>query len=200
MATARLNPLPLLVVELFMLTQVLAAGTAGKIVDDSFMPIVGPDGPPVAARAAMLARGPGDALLFSAPSHLLLAAAEKSGETFVPDSLDSKTDRRNLQTTKSEKSDVGSPAAKAPVSGKSAVVSRVPESRLPAKPAEPMGKPQEQEVSTGKSPSILQMVEGHETEVLVAMAIAVAFFLIGWICGGNYYLRRDRRHRTKLRF
>jgi uncharacterized membrane protein len=31
-------------------------------------------------------------------------------------------------------------------------------------------------------------------------AIAIVFFLIGWICGGHYYLRRDRARRTRLRF
>ena len=45
----------------------------------------------------------------------------------------------------------------------------------------------------------MEMVEGHETELLVAAAIAVAFFSVGWVCGGNYYLRRDRRRRTQLR-
>src|SRR5262245_13261699 len=51
-----------------------------------------------------------------------------------------------------------------------------------------------------KSPSILQMLEGHETELIFGGAIAVAFFFIGWICGGNYYLRRDRLQRRKIRF
>lgn len=48
--------------------------------------------------------------------------------------------------------------------------------------------------------SIMKMLEGRERELLAAMAIAAAFFAIGWILGGNYYLRRDRRRRTKLRF
>lgn len=46
----------------------------------------------------------------------------------------------------------------------------------------------------------MQMLEGHETELMIAAAIAVAFFLIGWICGGHYYLRRDRMQRRKIRF
>ncbi len=29
---------------------------------------------------------------------------------------------------------------------------------------------------------------------------ALCFFILGWICGGNYYLRRDRLKRTKLHF
>ena len=44
------------------------------------------------------------------------------------------------------------------------------------------------------------MLEGHETELMIAGAIAVGFFLIGWICGGHYYLRRDRLQRRKIRF
>ncbi len=48
--------------------------------------------------------------------------------------------------------------------------------------------------------SIMQMLEGRERELLFAAAIAAAFFAIGWICGGHYYLRRDRYRRTKLRF
>ncbi len=200
MATARLNSLPLLAVELFVLTRVLAAGTAGKMADDSFRRVVDLDGPRVAAGAAMLPRGPGDVLLFNAASRLVLAAEERPGETFAPDTSESKTDSSNSKTTKSEKPEVVSPAEKTPVSGKSVVTPRVPESRLPAKPTGSMAKPPEQEVPAGKSPSILQMLEGHETELFVAVAIALAFFLVGWICGGNYYLRRDRRRRTKLRF
>lgn len=53
--------------------------------------------------------------------------------------------------------------------------------------------------SPGKSPSILEMLEGHERELIIAMTIAGGFFFLGWICGGNYYLRRDRRRRTKIR-
>jgi hypothetical protein len=51
-----------------------------------------------------------------------------------------------------------------------------------------------------KSPSILQMLEGHENEIVIAAAVAAAFFFVGWICGGNYYLRRDRKRRNKIRF
>jgi hypothetical protein len=51
-----------------------------------------------------------------------------------------------------------------------------------------------------KSPSIIQMLEGRESDLLVWLSIAVVFFMIGWIFGGNYYLRRDRVRRRKLRF
>jgi hypothetical protein len=79
-----------------------------------------------------------------------------------------------------------------------------PESRSkalsPAKSATSVDTFQEQENTVAKSPSILQMLEGHETELMIAAAIAATFFLIGWICGGHYSVRRDRRRRTKIRF
>jgi hypothetical protein len=59
---------------------------------------------------------------------------------------------------------------------------------------------QEQKNAAEKPPSILQMLEGHETELMIAAAIAATSFLIGWLCGGHYSLRRDRRRRTKIRF
>jgi hypothetical protein len=70
----------------------------------------------------------------------------------------------------------------------------------PAKSVAPVDNSLERKMPPAKSLSILQMLEGHETELIVATIIAVAFFFIGWICGGNYYLRRDRRRRTKIRF
>jgi hypothetical protein len=66
-------------------------------------------------------------------------------------------------------------------------------------PAAPVA-PEEQSAATGKSPSILQMLEGHEKEIMIATAVVAAFFFVGWICGGNYYLRRDRKRRNKIRF
>ena len=200
MATARSHPLPLLVGEFFLLTQVLAAGSTGKIADDSFVPIGGFDGPPVAAGAASPAPDFGDAFRFTAAARLVLAADEKQNEPSAPDPGGSKADTGISKTPKSEKSTGVSPAIKAPSAAKSAATTRVLESPAPAKPAAPERKPQEPAVPAEKSPSILQMLEGHETELLVAVAIALAFFVIGWICGGNYYVRRDRRRRTRLRF
>jgi len=51
-----------------------------------------------------------------------------------------------------------------------------------------------------KSSALIHSLEGREGDMILWLAIAVAFFFIGWICGGNYYLRRDRLRRTKLRF
>jgi hypothetical protein len=69
-----------------------------------------------------------------------------------------------------------------------------PESSTPASPVA------EQKDPTEKSPSIIQMLEGRESDLLLWLSIAVVFFMIGWILGGNYYLRRDRVRRRKLRF
>jgi hypothetical protein len=58
----------------------------------------------------------------------------------------------------------------------------------------------EQKSSADKSPSIIQMLEGREHELLIWVSIAVVAFAIGWILGGNYHLRRDRARSRKLRF
>jgi hypothetical protein len=58
----------------------------------------------------------------------------------------------------------------------------------------------EPNTSAEKSPSVIQMLEGRESDLLVWLSIAIVFFMIGWILGGNYYLRRDRVRRRKLRF
>ncbi|HEX9452910.1 MAG TPA: hypothetical protein VGA27_01085 [Candidatus Binatia bacterium] len=51
-----------------------------------------------------------------------------------------------------------------------------------------------------KPQSILQMIEGHEAEFKIGVLIAVGSFVLGWICGGSYYVRRERKRRGKLRF
>lgn len=51
-----------------------------------------------------------------------------------------------------------------------------------------------------KSPSIIQMLEGRENDLIIWLSIAAVAFVIGWILGGNYYLRRDRARSKKLRF
>jgi len=54
--------------------------------------------------------------------------------------------------------------------------------------------------SEAKSQSILQMIEGHESEVKRGLMIAATAFLLGWLCGGGFYARRERKSRHKLRF
>jgi hypothetical protein len=58
----------------------------------------------------------------------------------------------------------------------------------------------EQKSLAEKSPSIIQMLQGREHELIIWVSIAVVAFAIGWILGGNYYLRRDRARSRKLRF
>jgi hypothetical protein len=58
----------------------------------------------------------------------------------------------------------------------------------------------EQKAPGEKSPSIIQMLEGRENDLILWLSIAAVAFAIGWIFGGNYYLRRDRARSKKLRF
>lgn len=69
-----------------------------------------------------------------------------------------------------------------------------PEAPTPAAPSV------EQKIPSEKSPSVIQMLEGREEDLVIWASIAVVFFAIGWIWGGNYYLRRDRARSRKLRF
>jgi hypothetical protein len=38
-----------------------------------------------------------------------------------------------------------------------------------------------------------------EWETLRWLGAALCIFILGWICGGNFYLRRDRIKRAKIR-
>jgi hypothetical protein len=53
--------------------------------------------------------------------------------------------------------------------------------------------------AAGKAPSLLQMLEAHELEVKIALLAAGIAFVFGWFCGGHYYIRREHRHRRRLR-
>lgn len=54
--------------------------------------------------------------------------------------------------------------------------------------------------SQSKPWSVVRVLEGKKREILRWFLAAVCVFILGWVCGGNYYLRRDRANRTKLRF
>ena len=56
------------------------------------------------------------------------------------------------------------------------------------------------EPSKGKPLPVVKVLEGKEWEMLWWLGAALCIFVIGWICGGNYYLRRDRIRRKKLHF
>lgn len=51
-----------------------------------------------------------------------------------------------------------------------------------------------------KSRSIIQMLEGRESDLTICLAIALAAFIMGWLCGGTYHLRRHRARSRRLRF
>ena len=51
----------------------------------------------------------------------------------------------------------------------------------------------------GKSPSLLQLLEAHEAEAKIALVVAGVAFVLGWVCGGLYSVRRERKHRRRLR-
>ncbi len=69
------------------------------------------------------------------------------------------------------------------------------ESDLPAAPPHRLKKE-----SKGKPLPVVKVLEGKEWEILWWLGAALCIFVIGWICGGNYYLRRDRLRRRKLHF
>jgi hypothetical protein len=59
---------------------------------------------------------------------------------------------------------------------------------------------QKEEALKAKPLPVIQILEGREREILWWFGTALCIFIIGWICGGNYYLRRDRIRRTKIQF
>ncbi|MGH7810130.1 MAG: hypothetical protein ACREP5_07630 [Candidatus Binatia bacterium] len=112
-----------------------------------------------------------------------------------------------------------SPAEPPAVRSKAEISKEPTKSSAPAKPAiapkppttPPIGhrqqpKPvqtppvEQAKASEAKSQSILQMLEGHETEVKIGLIIAAFAFILGWVCGLGYYERRERKWRHKLRF
>lgn len=150
----------------------------------------------VVARSEERTRSSADAQKESVRQSLLRFVDEAAAQTTDADS--SKVPEGSKEST--QKTAPTAPAKPQPPPG---VKAKTAESRSkassPAKSTTPVETSQEQK-SAAKSPSILQMLEGHETELMIAAAIAATFFLIGWICGGHYSLRRDRRRRTKIRF
>ncbi len=125
---------------------------------------------------------------------LILLASELTAEKSTSGTRASRlTDSPSKESSRSSRTKPVKPAT-LPLAIAAATKGSVPKSMMNA------STPAEQETSLGKSPSILQMLEGREQDLIIAAAIAVAFFSVGWLCGGIYYLRRDRKRRTKLRF
>jgi uncharacterized protein YraI len=72
------------------------------------------------------------------------------------------------------------------------------EERQQPKPLSP--QKEERETPQSKPFAIIKVLEGKEWEILWWFGAALGIFITGWICGGNYYLRRDRIRRTKIHF
>lgn len=62
-------------------------------------------------------------------------------------------------------------------------------------PAVPLGATP----TAGQSPSLLEILEAHEAEVKIGLLVAGVAFVLGWFCGGFYYVRREHKHRRRLR-
>ena len=198
MSAAGLILLPLFMIDVATLAQILVAPAAEKLPTSSMATTKLGDANIVYATPLMGL--PAIGLRQDRGSQLVLAAEEKSSQESVAESVDSKTGSEEPTKETNEKSVPVPAAPKALPREKGTTSSRVAQPSTAKKPNTPVLKLEEQKPSAEKSPSILQMLEGHEPELLGAAAIALAFFFIGWICGGNYYVRRDRRQRTKLRF
>jgi len=104
------------------------------------------------------------------------------------------------QVTLEQKSDAV--AAPAPVTGSTPTAPAsppnhaIPQSPIAAAASVEAGKARTKEV---KAPSLLQMLEGHESEVKIGLLVAGVAFVIGWFCGGHYYIRREHKYRRRLR-
>lgn len=110
-------------------------------------------------------------------------------------------------------------AAKAPAVAPAAVPPSVPE-KPPASPnppapaivAPPVAEPNAPVVkspipspATGgaapaKAKPLIALVDGREWETAIWLGFALLTFVLGWICGGIYSLRRERLKRSRLIF
>jgi uncharacterized protein YgiM (DUF1202 family) len=99
--------------------------------------------------------------------------------------------------------DEASPSASSSAASQAAPAPNPIASTRTSKPTASAKAPSSKDSSSataGKSPSVLQMMEGHENEVMIAAAVGAACFIIGWVLGGHYYLRRDRSRRRRIQF
>ena len=94
----------------------------------------------------------------------------------------------------------GTPATQESGAGKTAAPAVAKSEKSP--PATATAAPVEVARATptdGKSPSLLQLLEAHETEVKIALMVGGVAFVLGWVCGGLYSVRRERKYRRRLR-
>lgn len=126
-------------------------------------------------------------------------------ESFTPESRSSEKKAQTSQTGPGT-----APANSAPATGASSrketppptQVSRQPtrDSSRPADAGVHLTKAEAQSSAPVKSSSLIQLLEGREDELKLWLGIAVTFFIVGWISGGNYYIWRDRKRSRKLKF
>ena len=66
----------------------------------------------------------------------------------------------------------------------------------------PISVERREEIKAPKSKPVpvIKVLEGKEWQIVSWLGAALCIFIIGWICGGNYYLRRDRIRRSRLHF
>jgi len=106
------------------------------------------------------------------------------------------------QVALQQKSDAVAAPAPAPVTGSSptapASASNNAKPPSPTAAAVSVGATKAR-TTEGKAPSLLQMLEGHESEVKIGLLVAGVAFVIGWFCGGHYYIRREHKYRRRLR-
>lgn len=94
----------------------------------------------------------------------------------------------------------GAPTVTVPHQAAVAVQREPPANQTAAVKDSPPPAQSDESAPPGKPSSLIHMLEGREDDLVLWLGIAVTFFVIGWICGGNYYLQRDRKRRGKLRF
>lgn len=115
----------------------------------------------------------------------LMFAAEQSSTPQSPASGGTKSGAAERQESKL------SPSTAAPAKSLSPTADKlVPRAGIAAETAP----------SPAKAPSLIQRLEGREGDVMIWLAIAAVFFLVGWIGGGIHARRRERSRRTRLRF
>jgi len=131
---------------------------------------------------------------------LKIAGEEQAGATITDAKKEKTAADESKETTKAPV-----PATDAATTEQSPPPPPAPPQKItqPLSPSGPPNQPpksDERKVSSNKAPSLIELLDGREADMILWLCIAVIFFLIGWISGGHYYLRRDRARRTRLRF
>ncbi len=125
--------------------------------------------------------------------NLLKLAADVTPQPIVPQSAPAKINSPEATEPAKDAVPTAVPAAAAPAA-------QINEPPKPAPAPAPVPRVEPPKATEAKSQSILQMLEGHESEVKLGLIIAAIAFVLGWLCGAGYHARRERKSRHKLRF